>query len=137
LQAHEFDDCRFDVGVNDCVWYLRARSSEERSHWINAVDLHRQADSGYGSENSLRRHGSMLSLTSGASLSTASTSSFKRGRGLKEKLAEMETFRDILCRQVDTLQNYFDACASAIAHQTIHDRKCASTGLFCLFNNCV
>ncbi len=23
----------------------------------------------------------------------------------------METFRDILCRQVDTLQGYFDSCA--------------------------
>lgn len=37
-----------------------------------------QAESGYGSETSLRRHGSMLSLTSAASaLSAASTSSFK------------------------------------------------------------
>ena len=24
----------------------------------------------------------------------------------------METFRDILCRQTDTLQTYFDACAN-------------------------
>ena len=23
----------------------------------------------------------------------------------------METFRDILCRQIDTLQSYFDSCA--------------------------
>ena len=36
-----------------------------------------QAESGYGSENNLRRHGSIMSLTSGTSLSTASTSSFK------------------------------------------------------------
>lgn len=36
-----------------------------------------QAESGYGSEHSLRRHGSRLSLTSTASLSTASASSFK------------------------------------------------------------
>ena len=42
---------------------------------------------------------------------------------MKEKLAEMETFRDILCRQVDTLQSYFDACASVIAHKTVHDCK--------------
>lgn len=33
--------------------------------------------------------------------------------GLKEKLAEMETFRDILCHQIETLQGYFDACAEA------------------------
>jgi len=36
-----------------------------------------QADSGYASENGLRRHGSMLSITSATSLSTASASSFK------------------------------------------------------------
>lgn len=36
----------------------------------------------------------------------------QKGNSLKEKLAEMETFRDILCRQVDTLQRYFDNCAT-------------------------
>ena len=29
----------------------------------------------------------------------------------------METFRDILCRQMDTLQSYFDSCA----HKNIGD----------------
>lgn len=45
--------------------------------------------------------------------STTSAGSFtKRGiRGLKEKLAEIETFRDILIKQIDTLQKYFDNCA--------------------------
>ena len=56
----------------------------------------------------------MLSLNSVASLSLASTGSFKRGRGLKEKLAEMDTFKDILCKQVETLQTYFDACANSM-----------------------
>ncbi|KAK3729093.1 hypothetical protein RRG08_005466 [Elysia crispata] len=122
VSPHQFDECRFDVSVNDSVWYLRASNPEERQTWIDAIELHKQqADSTYGSENSLRRHGSMLSLTSGASLSQASSSSFKRGRGLKEKLAEMETFRDILCRQIDTLQSYFDSCASAVTHGVVHD----------------
>ncbi|XP_069565497.1 ceramide transfer protein-like isoform X4 [Brachyistius frenatus] len=77
---------------------------------------HFRAESGYGSETSLRRHGSMLSLTSAASaLSSASTSSFKKGHRLREKLSEMETFRDILCRQVDTLQKYFDSCADVVS----------------------
>ena len=48
---------------------------------------------------------------------------FQRGRGLREKLMEMETFRDILCRQIETLQSYFDSCASAVAHGTINDCK--------------
>ena len=36
----------------------------------------------------------------------------KRGvRSLKEKLAEIETFKDILIQQIHTLQKYFDNCA--------------------------
>lgn len=121
VTPHQFDECRFDVAVNDSVWYLRAGSEEERQEWMDAIDTHRQAESGYGSESNLRRHGSMISLTSGTSMSTASTSSFKRGRGLREKLMEMETFRDILCRQIETLQSYFDSCASAVSSGAINE----------------
>ncbi|XP_049830403.1 ceramide transfer protein [Schistocerca gregaria] len=109
VKPHEFDECRFDVSVNDCVWYLRADNPEEKQQWVEVLEAHK-AESGYGSENNLKRHGSAVSLTSNT-LSTASTSSFKKGRGLKEKVAEIETFRDILCQQIDTLQQYFDACA--------------------------
>ncbi|XP_010782830.1 collagen type IV alpha-3-binding protein [Notothenia coriiceps] len=115
IAPHEFDECRFDMSVNDNVWYLRAEDPEHRLQWIESIELHK-AESGYGSESSLRRHGSMLSLTSAASaLSATSTSSFKKGHRLREKLAEMETFRDILCRQVDTLQKYFDSCADVVS----------------------
>ncbi|XP_059213560.1 ceramide transfer protein-like isoform X1 [Centropristis striata] len=135
ITPHEFDECRLDISVNDSVWYLRAQDPEHRHQWIDSIELHRSiregrrekggiqgtiivppplADSGYGSESSLRRHGSMLSLTSATSgFSATSTSSFKKGHRLREKLAEMETFRDILCRQVDTLQKYFDSCSDA------------------------
>ncbi|XP_041667409.1 ceramide transfer protein-like isoform X3 [Cheilinus undulatus] len=135
ITPHEFDECRLDISVNDSVWYLRAQDPEHRNQWIDSIELHRSiregrrekggiqgtiiippplADSGYGSESSLRRHGSMLSLTSATSgYSATSTSSFRKGHSLREKLAEMETFRDILCRQVDTLQKYFDSCADA------------------------
>ncbi|XP_029017325.1 ceramide transfer protein-like isoform X3 [Betta splendens] len=95
-----------------------ARSAMDAGHKDGPDEKvsHIRAESGYGSETSLRRHGSMLSLTSAASaLSATSTSSFKKGHRLREKLAEMETFRDILCRQVDTLQKYFDSCADAVS----------------------
>uniref|UniRef100_A0A671TRT9 Ceramide transfer protein n=1 Tax=Sparus aurata TaxID=8175 RepID=A0A671TRT9_SPAAU len=122
ITPHEFDECRFDISVNDSVWYLRAEDPEHRLQWIESIELHK-AESGYGSETSLRRHGSMLSLTSAASaLSAASTSSFKKGHRLREKLAEMETFRDILCRQVDTLQKYFDSCADVSKDEFQRDR---------------
>lgn len=66
----------------------------------------------------------MLSLTSATSgYSATSTSSFKKGHRLREKLAEMETFRDILCRQVDTLQKYFDGCADVVSKDELQRDK--------------
>ncbi|XP_063226117.1 ceramide transfer protein [Bacillus rossius redtenbacheri] len=111
IKPHEFDECRFDVSVNDCVWYLRGETPEDKQRWVEVLESYK-TESGYGSENNLKRHGSAISLTSNT-LSAASASSFKKGRGLREKLAEMETFRDILCRQIETLQSYFDACSQA------------------------
>ncbi|KAM6902814.1 ceramide transfer protein isoform 3-T3 [Xenentodon cancila] len=123
ITPHEFDECRLDISVNDSVWYLRAQDPDHRNQWIDSIELHR-ADSGYGSESSLRRHGSMLSLASATSgYSATSTSSFKKGYSLREKLAEMETFRDILCRQVDTLQKYFDSCADAVSKDELQRDK--------------
>ncbi|CAG0892625.1 unnamed protein product [Cyprideis torosa] len=108
IKPHQFDLCRFEVSLNDSVWYLRAVSTEDRDRWIDALEAHKR-DSGYSSESSLRRQGSALSVQS-----LTSTSSFQRGsRGLREKLAELETYREILLRQVDTLQHYFDDCADA------------------------
>ncbi|XP_041925649.1 ceramide transfer protein isoform X2 [Alosa sapidissima] len=129
ITPHEFDECRFDISVNDSVWYLRAEDPEHRQQWIESIELHK-AESGYGSESSLRRHGSTLSLTSAASgFSATSTSSF-RGHSLREKLAEMETFRDILCRQVDTLQRYFDNCADEVSKDVFQrDKVCLSASV--------
>lgn len=71
---------------------------------------------GGGGDAALRRHGSTISLT----LSTASGSSLKRtNRSLREKVYEIETFKDILCGQIDTLQRYFDACAELTGGSTM------------------
>lgn len=123
IKPHEFDECRFDVSVNDCVWYLRADSIESKQSWVDALESYK-VESGYGtgSENSLKRHGSTVSLQSN-SFSTASGSSFKRSsRNLREKLAELETFKDILCRQIDTLQKYFDYCVENDAQNHLPDK---------------
>lgn len=60
----------------------------------------------------MKRHGSTVSLVSNTQ-STASGGSLNKRvlRNLKEKLAELETFKDILSKQIDTLQKYFDNCA--------------------------
>ncbi|XP_026862051.2 ceramide transfer protein isoform X1 [Electrophorus electricus] len=123
VTPHEFDECRFDISVNDSIWYLRAEDPELRQQWVDTIE-HHKAESGYGSESSLKHHGSTLSLISATSgLSSTSASSFRKGHSLQEKVAEMETFRDILCRQVDTLQTYFDSCVSGHHREELQKDK--------------
>ncbi|CAH8428746.1 unnamed protein product [Schistosoma turkestanicum] len=123
IKIHEYDECRFEVRVGDVIWYLRGLNQNERYAWITAMEQHRLVESGYESEKTLppphhHHHGSLLSLNSTYSPSIHSTtSSFKRHHyGLKEKLTEMETFKEILCKQVDSLQAYFDTCHTIVQH---------------------
>lgn len=60
-------------------------------------------------ENQLKRHGSTMSIISNT-LSTTSGNSLKQN--LREKLHEIETYRDILFDQINSLQKFFDACAA-------------------------
>lgn len=100
MQSHEFDECRFDVSVNNCVWYLRAENPEDKMHWIEVLQSYKPL-SGIGYDTvSLMRHGSTVSLQSN---SLTANPSLGIG-GLREKIAEMETFRDILSGQLNTLQ---------------------------------
>ncbi len=121
------DELRFDVSVNDCNWYLRAKCIEDKVRWVDALEQHRNAitqqqlqqlqQQQQQQQYGLKRHGSVHSLSSNTFSNNSSrpggggNSASKTGRGLSEKLAEMETFRDILCRQIDTLQSYFDSCS--------------------------
>ncbi len=117
VKRHDLDELRFDVSVNDCNWYLRARSVEDRQKWTDALENQKhhlqqqqQQQQLYG--NNLKRHGSAHSLSSNSySGSSSRPGGSAKARGLAEKLAEMETFRDIMCGQIDTLQAYFDSCA--------------------------
>lgn len=110
IEVHEFDDCRFDVNVGDSVYYLRAANLDDRQKWVDVLECAKQTESGNVSRTHLPKTVSSLSLSSHTSLH--SSSSVQKNAGLREKLLEMETFRDILCRQMDTLQTYFDSCAS-------------------------
>nr|CAD7444556.1 unnamed protein product [Timema bartmani] len=41
IKPHEFDECRFDVSVNDCVWYLRAETSEDKQRWVDVLETYK------------------------------------------------------------------------------------------------
>ncbi|XP_047031570.1 ceramide transfer protein [Helicoverpa armigera] len=112
VKPHEFDDCRFDVSVNDCVWYLRATSPEEKQQWIDVLESFK-VESGYGTSSDsssngggLRRHGSATSLQSTGSHGRTS-------RRLAEKIAELDTYNELLSKQAVQLQQYFDMCVAA------------------------
>ena len=53
-----------------------------------------------------------MSLSSNSYSSHSASSTKLRHQALSEKIAECETFRDILCRQIETLQGYFDTCST-------------------------
>lgn len=57
---------------------------------------------------------------------------------MREKLAEMETFKDILCNQMDTLQRYFDECIETTTSNGINENSnsliCGETGRGILFD---
>lgn len=115
VKPHEFDDCRFDVSVNDCVWYLRATNPEEKQQWIDVLESFK-LESGYGTNSDsssngggLRRHGSLTSLQSTGSHG-------RTARRLVEKIAELDTYTELLSKQALQLQNYFDMCVSTYPH---------------------
>jgi len=104
---HDLDELRFDISVGDCSWYLRACSVEEREKWVSTFESYKQQG-----KTTLRRQGSTMSLSSNTLSSHSQSSSKVRHQALAEKIAECETFRDILCRQIETLQGSFDSCSS-------------------------
>ena len=63
-------------------------------------------------QEKLKRHGSSVSLLSN---SQSIGSAKMKASELPDKLAECETFKEILGKQIDTLQNYFDASAEMTA----------------------
>ncbi|KAK2718249.1 hypothetical protein QYM36_005534 [Artemia franciscana] len=108
IQPHKFDECRFDVIINpDCVWYLRARNAEQKHQWLEVLDMQKVTYGEASNGSGLKRHGSSVSIVSASVNSVSHSQSTKI---VKEKMDEMETFRDLLVKQVDSLQKFFDTC---------------------------
>lgn len=83
-QLHEIDECRFDIGVADCVWYLRAASVDECTRWVQAIQTQRNfyqstqysSDTGStGSGTHQSTSGSFAPSAAAAAVSAAAASS--------------------------------------------------------------
>lgn len=37
VKESEIDDCRFDISVNNLVWYLRAENPEDKRNWVEVL----------------------------------------------------------------------------------------------------
>lgn len=77
---------------------MRADTPEDKTHWVDVLQSYKVP---MGIDmTALMRHGSTISLQSNSIL-------FNHGSGnsgLREKINEIETFRDILSGQISTLQ---------------------------------
>lgn len=80
------------------MWYLRAESPEDKTHWIDVLQSYKVP---IGVDmSSLIRYGSSMSLQSNSVLFTTSS-----GNGtLREKINEIETLKDLLSGQITRLQ---------------------------------
>ena len=160
LQLHEIDECRFDIGVADCVWYLRASSVDECTRWVQSIQTQKNFYQNIfigdnGSTNSSVLNCSVVSSNFVPSISSSasgpinygdnlrrhesalSLSSITSCRSYKEQLSEMETFRNILIQQIKTLQHYFDSSLQSTSlineHLKRHRRHQSMNG----DNNCL
>lgn len=102
---------------NNCIWYLRAETPEDKRNWVEVLESFKSdaiAQIKYlqNRENTgLIRHDSSVSLQS-TTPSTVGRDLDRTNKNLKEKLNDIDTLKDILYNQINTLQRYFDACAS-------------------------
>ncbi|KAG5678268.1 hypothetical protein PVAND_007958 [Polypedilum vanderplanki] len=99
IKEHEVDECRFDISVENVIWYLRAENPEDKRNWVEVLKSFRISDD----ENQLKRHGSSMSIVS-------NTLSINSGCSLKAEVHQIETYRDLLFDQIDSLQRFFDTC---------------------------
>lgn len=37
IRESDVDECRFDISVNNTVWYLRAENSEDKNNWVEVL----------------------------------------------------------------------------------------------------
>ena len=103
VKEHEFDELRFDIGVNDSIWYCRARDRGERELWLNTIELHK-SDSEF--DSAISRHGSMFSLNSISSGNMAPCGKGKRPRiqELKSLTSEIETLKNLSTQLIDNIE---------------------------------
>lgn len=126
ILLHEFDELRFDVRTQDCSYFLRTSTVEEKTEWVEAIEANKKflLDKGFNPPlDVMRRQGSVLSLSA---LSQTSTTSMKSNHNVQMKLAEIMTYREILCRQVDVLQAFYDAASEIQASRSIGQSNSSS-----------
>eukprot|EP00128_Syssomonas_multiformis_P007227 Colp12_sorted_trinity150504_noHs@21788 len=101
VTLHEFDPLRFDVSLNESLYYLRAATEEEKSKWVELIEVTKQnlSEGNSADTQSLKRRTSTSSIASVNSL---------KARTMKERLQELETFKEVMVKQFKTLQRHVE-----------------------------
>lgn len=114
---NEQDDCRFDIIAGSLVYFFRCSSQEERKQWIDhleAIKTERRGSQTFPGDISSF---SVKSFNSG-SVHSSCFSVTANKLGLKERLLEIDTLKDMLSKQIDNLQNYYDILAQCLSNPT-------------------
>lgn len=45
IKEHEIDECRFDISVENVVWYLRADNLDDKRNWVEVLKSYRVSSS--------------------------------------------------------------------------------------------
>uniref|UniRef100_A0A915B551 Collagen type IV alpha-3-binding protein n=1 Tax=Parascaris univalens TaxID=6257 RepID=A0A915B551_PARUN len=98
IAESDVDKCRFDVATNGLIWYLRAENITAKTMWINALNSYAR-DSGYCSPSDRISNASACSTSS-----LLKTSSTVLQDELRNKVEELEKYRELALRQVERIQ---------------------------------
>ena len=104
IREHEFDELRFDIGVNDSVWYCKAKDLETRKVWLDAIELHKNDSS---IDSAISRNGSMFSLNSiNSGNLLLGKGKFNRAQELSSIQTEIDTLRSLSRQLVDKIEQH-------------------------------
>eukprot|EP00912_Choanoflagellata_sp_UC4_P000704 UC4_evm1s436 len=102
FKEHEFDSLRFDVRLENEVYFFRAATPQQRDDWIRNLTKTKKMMS--GAESIL----SVGGLTTQPTQRETSIAKFAMSRrAFQEKMSEIDAFRNSILGQMDTLQNFF------------------------------
>eukprot|EP00124_Ichthyophonus_hoferi_P000167 Ihof_evm4s6 gene=Ihof_evmTU4s6 len=124
VQAHEYDDLRFDITLGGNVFYLRAPSKEDADLWLDALEQTKHILSENAPVGNLGTDdGNLPRLCSTSSL--ASVASLKVSRTLRDKFGEADIRKETMLIHIAKIKETIAILGNALP-PVLHDQLLSS-----------